>query len=178
MDHARVVRRLHAGGDLDEDVEGFVERERPARDAIGEGLSFDQLEGEVAAAAGFLEAVDRGDVRMVQRGQHPRLTLESLQAIRVRGNILGQSLERDGAAEAGVVGEENHAHAPAPDFAVYLIGANGGAGLDGHKGRRVSFPRHSDMCRSRILNQPPEQGGPAGVGMNRSHTSGRKDDTP
>ena len=132
MDHARVVRRLHAGGDLDEDVERLVERERPARDAIGERLSFDQLEGEVTAAAGFLEAVDRGDVRMVQRGQHPRLALESLQAIGVLGNIVGEGLERHGAAQAGVVGEEDDAHPPAPDLAVYLIGAYRGAGLDGH----------------------------------------------
>ena len=69
---------------------------------------------------------------MVERGQHPRLALESLQAIGVRGDVVGEGLEGYGAAEAGVVGEEDDAHSPAPDFAVYLIGANGGAGLDGH----------------------------------------------
>jgi hypothetical protein len=39
-------------------------------------LSLDELEDEAMNAFTLLDPVDGADVRMIQRGQHPRLALE------------------------------------------------------------------------------------------------------
>ena len=44
-------------------------------------LAFDELENQEANAVRFLEAVDRTDVGMVQRREHPRLALEPREPI-------------------------------------------------------------------------------------------------
>ena len=48
-----------------------------------ERLALDELENQEADAVRFLEAVDRADVGMVQRREHPRLALEAREPIRV-----------------------------------------------------------------------------------------------
>ena len=59
-----LVRRLQRLGDLPRDGERLVERERAARDALGQRLALDQLHDQAALPpSGLLEAVDRGDVR-------------------------------------------------------------------------------------------------------------------
>ena len=40
----------------------------------------------------LLEAVDRADVRMIQRGEHPRLALEAREPIRIAGERRGRTL--------------------------------------------------------------------------------------
>src|SRR5439155_5023738 len=109
-----------------------------APDPIREGLPLDVLERRVAPALALLEAVDRRDVRMVERCQNARLALESLEVFRIGGGILGERLERNGAAQPRIVREENDPHPAAPDLAVYPIRAYGGAGGRRHKGPRVS----------------------------------------
>ena len=53
----------------------------PVRDAIGERRPFDQLHHQRADAAGFLEAVDLRDVRVIERREHLRFALEPREAI-------------------------------------------------------------------------------------------------
>src|SRR5438128_383542 len=98
---------------------------------------------------------------MAEGGEHPRLALESLEVFGIGGNVVREGLERHGAAQPGIVGEEDHTHSAAPDLAVYLIGANGRAGSDWwHEGARVSRGegenerlgddgRHGESVRSR-----------------------------
>ena len=52
--------------------------DRAACDALGEVLALDELHHQRRHAAALLEPVDRGDVRMVQRRQRPRLAREPL----------------------------------------------------------------------------------------------------
>ena len=52
-----------------------------AASAIGQRRALDELQHERADAVGFLEAVDRGDVRMIQRGEHLRFPPEARQPI-------------------------------------------------------------------------------------------------
>ena len=66
------------------------------------------------AAAGFDEAVDGGDVRVVQRGEELRFALEARDALRVGANGVRQRLDGDVAPELGVPGAVHLAHAPAP----------------------------------------------------------------
>ena len=58
-----------------------------------------RLKPDATSDGNHLEAVDRGDVRMVQRGQRLRLALEPRQAVRVSGEHVGQDLDRHLAAE-------------------------------------------------------------------------------
>ena len=51
----------------------FTDRHRSARDPIGQRLAVDELQHQAADAVSFLEAVNRSDVRMIERGQGARL---------------------------------------------------------------------------------------------------------
>ena len=48
----------------------------PCGDPLGEGRPLDQLEDQHRRPARLLEAVDRPDVRVIERGQHLRLPLK------------------------------------------------------------------------------------------------------
>ncbi len=60
------------------------------------------------------DVVQRADVRVVQRGDGLRFTLEPGQVGRVGREGRRQHLERDDAIETGVAGAIHLAHAPAP----------------------------------------------------------------
>ncbi len=60
--------------------------------------------------AAFLEAMDRGDVRVVERGEHLRFALEARQALRIGGKHLGQDLQGDVPPEPRVAGAIHLAH--------------------------------------------------------------------
>ena len=88
----------------------------PALQALGEVLALDELHGEEVGRrpvveARALEAVEVGDVRVVERGEHLRLALEAGEPLGVRGEGLGQELERDVAAELRVGRAVDLAHA-------------------------------------------------------------------
>ena len=111
MDDPLLVRRLERLGDLARDRQRLLDRDRSARDPIGERRPFDQLEHQRLDAVGLLEAVDRRDVRMVERREHLRLALEARQPLGVGDERLGQHLERHLALEPGVAGAPDLAHA-------------------------------------------------------------------
>ena len=60
----------------------------------------DQLEHQRGHAVGLLETIDRGDVRMVERGEDLRLALEPGEAIGVVRERAGQDFQRDVAVRA------------------------------------------------------------------------------
>ncbi len=64
---------------------------------------------------------------MAQRRDRAGLALEPLLQIRIRGDMLGQHLDGDGAVEAGVGGFVHLAHAARAEGGVDLVGAEGGA---------------------------------------------------
>jgi hypothetical protein len=68
------------------------------------------MERSVALTRDGLEAVEVGDVRMVERGKEPCLALEARKALAVRSEGFGQELQRDEPAESGVGGPEDLAH--------------------------------------------------------------------
>ncbi len=99
VDDPLLVRLLHRLGDLPGDGERLVERERPSLQPLGEVLARHELHHEGAHAVRLLEAVDRGDVGVLQLGQELRLALEAREALRVPGEVLRQDLDRDLALE-------------------------------------------------------------------------------
>ena len=95
MDDPLLVRRFKCFGNLPRDGQGVLERDRTLRDAIRERRPFDQLQYQRARTTRFLEAVNRGDVWMIQRGEELRFALEAGDAFGVGGEERGQSLDRD-----------------------------------------------------------------------------------
>ena len=76
-----LVRGFERLGDLLRDRQRFVDRDRATRDALGQVLALDQFHHERGDAAAFFEAVDGGDVRMVERGEHLGFALKSRQPV-------------------------------------------------------------------------------------------------
>ena len=89
----------------------------PLDETVGQGRALDQLQDQRARAAGLLEAVNLGDVRVVQRGEDAGLALEARQPVRVGGERLGQHLQRDVATELRVASAVDLAHAAGAEWA-------------------------------------------------------------
>ena len=111
VDDALLVRGFERLGDLSGDVEGFVDRDGALRDAIRQRRAFHQLHHERDGPVRFLEAVDRGDVGMIQRRQDFRFALEARQPLRVTGDRSRQHLDGDLSLQVRIGGPIHHAHA-------------------------------------------------------------------
>jgi hypothetical protein len=117
---ALVVRRLERRCDLSRDPQRLGNGQRPAaaiapRDQLREGLPVHELHDEPADAVAFLDAVDRCDVRMIERGQHFRLALEARKLLGVNCELFRQDLDRDLAPEARIACAINLTHRARPD---------------------------------------------------------------
>ena len=64
------MRRFERLGNLLRDRQRLVDRDRALRDPIRQRGPLDQLHDERGECRRFLQAVDRGDVRVIQRRQH------------------------------------------------------------------------------------------------------------
>ena len=125
MDDALVVGDFEGLGDLPRDGQRVIERQarvlrvrtRRLRELVRERLALDEFENQEANAVRFLEAVDRADVGMIQRREHPRLALEACEPIRVARERTGQDLDRDVAPELRVVRRYTSPMPPAPSSA-------------------------------------------------------------
>ena len=83
MDDPLFVCGLERLGDLACDGQRLGHSHLTVLQALGERRTFDQFEHQRAVAVRFLEAVNRADVRMVQGGEHLRLTRETGAPFRV-----------------------------------------------------------------------------------------------
>ena len=74
------MRGLQTFGNLFEDGKGLVERYRPSRDPLCQRLTLDQLHDQKAGAVGLFQAVNRGDVGVVESCEKLRLPLKTREA--------------------------------------------------------------------------------------------------
>ena len=114
-----------------------------------------------ASRRDVLEAVDRRDVGMVERGQHLRLALETRQRSALAREALGQDLERHVALERRVVRPEHLAHAARAELAEDAIDADPAAQGQRHRAPRLPQPTLDLVARAGCL-----------VGGRRGSTSG------
>ena len=130
------------------------------REPLGERLARHQLQDEEARVAGFLEAVDRGDVRVVERREELRFAVEARQPLRVGGEGLGQDLERDVAAELRVARPVDLTHAPRADEATTLNDPSEQPTSDaGVAAAAGNFPsRYAAPCSVVSPSHPPSDG--------------------
>ena len=110
MDDALAMRLVERVGDLGGDLQRLVERKRPFLEARGQRLAVEMRHDEVVRAVDVPDVVDAADVRMVQRGDGPRLAFETRAQIGIAGDVTRQDLDRDGAIEARVAGLVDLAH--------------------------------------------------------------------
>ena len=124
MDDPLLVRGFKRYGNLSGDGQRFVNRDRPARDALREILALDQLHHESLHAVGVLEPVDRGDVRMIQRGEDFRFALKAGQAVGVGCERRWKDLDGDVTLQLRIARAIDLAHAPGPKGGKDFVGGS------------------------------------------------------
>ena len=111
MNDALFVRGFDRLSDLPGDAQRFVERQRTAAELVRERRPVDEFEDQRCAGWRVGEAVDGGDVGVVQRGHDPRFALQALQANGVADEPFRQHLQCDIAIKRTVVGAKHFTHA-------------------------------------------------------------------
>ena len=89
---------------------------RGAPDTQVDAARIERLEhGDVGKLAAEVLVVDLGDVRIVDRREHPVFALQPLEIDAVLARAAVEDLERDGDAVGGALGEIDHRLAALPD---------------------------------------------------------------
>ena len=95
----------------------------PCFDTVFQRRPLHQLQHQRPRPLGFLDAVDGGDVRVVQAGQDLRLPLEPGEAVWIGSEGVGEDLQRDLAAQLGVGGLPDLTHAAAAETGGHVVSA-------------------------------------------------------
>ena len=126
---------------LSRDVTRLGKRHGALSDPISERRSLDQFQHECLDVVRFFKAVNRRDVRMVERGQQLRFTLEASQPVWIEREGVRQDFQRDVAAQRGVVGAIDFAHPARTDEHGDLVDADASAESEGHRNYRGLYER-------------------------------------
>ena len=89
MDDAPRVRGFDCFRDLLRDGQRLIEGNRALPDPLRRVVTFDELPDAGMRASGFLDRIDRGDVRMIERRERLRLAFEP------RESVSGQNRARE-----------------------------------------------------------------------------------
>jgi len=120
--HCRERRPL---GDLARQVDGERRRQGGVADQAGERPAEDVLHDDgVALPVAGDQVVDLDDGRVVQARHGPRLAAEALGGTFCRPRLPAQTLDRHPPLQALVEGEENLAHATAPEASLQAVGSD------------------------------------------------------
>jgi len=124
------VRVLQRFGNLSGERQRFGQRDGFPPDTLRQRRTFDQLHDERA----ILHAIDRGDIRVIQRGQHLRFPGEARHAVGILCEDFRNHLDRDIASQFGVRRAVHHTHAALAQLAGdaivrYSLGAHLTCGL-------------------------------------------------
>lgn len=103
-------------GDLDSQIKSDVIFEWPACNAMSKGLTLQAFHRDEGAPCGFVNFVNRANVRMVQRGCCFGFALKAAEGLRVTGNIIWNKLQRDEAVQSKVLGLVDHTHTTTAEF--------------------------------------------------------------
>ena len=98
--------------DLPRDCHDFAHGNGPTRDALRERLAFGEFQHQRAYAAAFLDAVNGGDVWMLERGKRLRLALKPGETFGIRCEGVRQKFQCDIALEPRVARTVDLSHAP------------------------------------------------------------------
>ena len=130
------VSPREATGDLNPVLKRLIERQRSLRQPLRERLPLEVLHHQEVDAVLCANVVEHADVWVIERRDRARLLLEPAPALGIRGGALRQHLDGNGAAQAGVDGPVNLAHAARADGGLDFVGPEPNAGGQCH---RASF---------------------------------------
>ena len=133
MNDPSFVGRFERLRNLPRNSNRLIDGHRPSLNARCQRLAVDELEHQEPMRSSLLEAVDAGDVLMVQRGEDLRLAPEPRQTIRILRDAVGQRFQRDLAGEPGVLRPVHLTHAACAEQADDLIGTQLRAGSERHR---------------------------------------------
>ena len=125
-----LVRGFEGFRDLLRNGEGFVDRYRTARNALGQVITLDELHHECATALRLFDTVDRSDVWMVQRGEDLGFALKTRQPIGIRRQRRRDDLDGDFALQPRVRRAIDLAHAAGADLRNDFVEAEPSAGCE------------------------------------------------
>jgi hypothetical protein len=126
------VRGFERIGNLPGDRQHVVEGHRAPTDEIAKRRSIDELQHQRADAVGVLQAVNRGDVGIVECGEHFRFALETRNPVRIAGKGQGQDLDRDLAFQHRVAGAIDLAHTTGAEHGFNFVGTEARTALERH----------------------------------------------
>jgi hypothetical protein len=142
VDDALVVRGAKRIGDLAGNGERFVDRERPLLDPLGQRRSVHHLEDERSVAVERFHPIDRGDIRMIEGGEHLRFAFEPGEAVRIVGDRRQENLDGDVTIEPRVAGAIHRAHSAFTECCEDFECAQAGARGQRQHGGRGDCSRH------------------------------------
>src|SRR5262245_33717071 len=111
MDYAFLVCSLQRFADAPGYVQRFIHRNSATTETLRERVALDEFEDEIAGTVGFLDIVDRSNVRMIQRSEQFRLALKPARAIRISREFFGKYLYRHFALQLQIAGAIHLSHA-------------------------------------------------------------------
>jgi hypothetical protein len=144
MHDPELVRGFESIGDLARDRQRIRERDGAAGNQHREIVPLDQFHHErpksrLRRPGNVLDAVDLGDVRMIQRRQRLRFTGEPREAVGVRLKQLGQHLEGHVAIQPRVARPVNLAHPALAEGGDDFERSDPGSRLEGHGGAILPY---------------------------------------
>ena len=142
-----VIERL---GDLHCERQRLRDGKGPSRDRRFERLAVDELQDQRADVARDFQPVDGADVRVTQRGEQSRFTLEPRQSCGIGREVRRQHLDRHITAKPVIVRAIHLAHAASADPDANLVGADV---LPDRKAGRLSVRAAVGRIRQRVRGQ-------------------------
>jgi hypothetical protein len=119
--------RLVGGGqtvrDLNGEIEQLADGERAGQEQFMQRAAVDQFDGYVGNRSGRSHIVDSDDVGVRESRGGARLPFEALQPLRVGGELRGENLDGDVAAEARVARPMDLSHPSGADRRKDLVWA-------------------------------------------------------
>ncbi len=115
------MRGLQRLRDLPRDRQRFVRRDVPSLEPLLKRRTFHQFHDEELPPADFLQTMNGGDVRVIQRGKRACLTLESGGAIRIGREDFWQDFDGHAPTKLRVGRAVNFAHATGPDGGLNFV---------------------------------------------------------
>ena len=132
MHDALGVGRLDRAGQLSSLMQRLDDGQSSTAEPLGQRLALDQFHDQRSTASALFDAVNRGDVGVIQRRQAPRLPREPRQAIGVSGHGVRQNLDRHVAAEPRIPRPIDLAHTSGTEGTDNLIRSDVHADRQGH----------------------------------------------
>src|SRR5690606_18887857 len=122
VDDALLVRGAEALEELEHELGHGARGERPAREAIGEGLPVEELAHHVARAVGEdADVVNLEDVIVADATGRAHLALEARRAVLRGDRVRQEHLDRDAALDEHVIALEYGSHSSFAEEALHTV---------------------------------------------------------